>query len=148
MKDVLVRKINIFVDVEKQLEIYRKFDALDEFGIPTFPLNTDGIDPSGINIIIEDSTILNYDDTVAVKPMNGNGMYSTCSSEIIVRNMEITMGVGMSIGSVPPNTAVNCVRNVLFHNITFHHAIKAIYSSFSLFNFNFIIIIYIILNII
>lgn len=41
-------------------------DAIQK-DLPIFPLNTDGIDPSGINITIEDSYIENYDDAVAVK---------------------------------------------------------------------------------
>ena len=36
--------------------------------IPTFPLNTDGIDPAGTNILIERVNITNFDDAVAVKP--------------------------------------------------------------------------------
>jgi polygalacturonase len=36
--------------------------------IPTYPLNTDGIDPSGTNIIIRNMTITSHDDAVAVKP--------------------------------------------------------------------------------
>ena len=41
--------------------------ALD---IPTFPLNTDGIDPSGVDVLIEDINVQNFDDVVAVKPMH------------------------------------------------------------------------------
>jgi len=33
----------------------------------------------------------------------------------------------MSIGSVPPNPGVNCIRNVTFRNITFEKPFKAIY---------------------
>jgi len=33
----------------------------------------------------------------------------------------------MTIGSVPPNDNVACVRNVHFKNITMYHPIKAIY---------------------
>ena len=33
----------------------------------------------------------------------------------------------MSIGSVPPNPGVNCIRNVTFRNITFENPLKAIY---------------------
>jgi len=35
--------------------------------------------------------------------------------------------LGMSIGSVPPSSGVNCVRNVTFRNITFESPLKAIY---------------------
>jgi pectate lyase len=35
--------------------------------LPTFPLNTDGIDISGKNIYFRNLTIQNFDDAVAVK---------------------------------------------------------------------------------
>jgi hypothetical protein len=35
-----------------------------------FPLNTDGIDPSGTNIVIRNVKITCYDDAVAIKPAN------------------------------------------------------------------------------
>jgi len=37
------------------------------------------------------------------------------------------MGLGMTIGSVPPNGNHACVRNVTFKNIVFWFPIKAIY---------------------
>jgi hypothetical protein len=36
-------------------------------------------------------------------------------------------GVGMTIGSVPPHSKHNCVRNIHFKNVTQHVPIKAIY---------------------
>ena len=33
----------------------------------------------------------------------------------------------MSIGSVPPNKKINCIRNVTFRNIQFYEPLKAIY---------------------
>ena len=35
-------------------------------GVPTFPLNTDGIDVSGHNITVRNCTVTNFDDTVSV----------------------------------------------------------------------------------
>lgn len=35
--------------------------------LPMFPLNTDGIDPHGTNILIERVNITCFDDAVAVK---------------------------------------------------------------------------------
>ena len=52
--NVLMKNITIVVEAIQKL-------------LPVFPLNTDGIDPSGTNITIEDSYIENYDDAVAVK---------------------------------------------------------------------------------
>lgn len=74
--------------------------------IPTFPLNTDGIDPRGTNVHIYNCSIENFDDAVAVKPMNGDGHYSQCSQNVLVEDLQVTWGVGMTIGSVPPDSKV------------------------------------------
>lgn len=100
---------------------------LEALGIPTFPLNTDGIDPSGKNVLIENVTITNYDDAVAVKPSSGGDPFTNCSQNMTIRNALVSFGVGMTIGSVPPNENTNCVRNITFEDITFEHPIKAIY---------------------
>ena len=47
LEEVIIRNINIHVDVENQKALYRKYNLLNEIGIPVFPLNTDGIDPQG-----------------------------------------------------------------------------------------------------
>jgi len=44
--------------------------------LPTFPLNTDGIDPRGKNALIERINITNYDDAVAIKDMSKLGKYA------------------------------------------------------------------------
>jgi len=31
----------------------------------------------------------------------------------------VRLGVGLSIGSVPPNSQHNCIRNITFRNSTF-----------------------------
>lgn len=98
-----------------------------ELGIPTFPLNTDGIDPSGRNVTIERVSITNFDDAVAVKPTSGSDFSGNCTQDIYVRDCVVTFGVGMSIGSVPPHEDVSCIRNVTFDNIVFHNPIKALY---------------------
>ena len=46
---------------------------------------------------------------------------------MLVERVKVTYGVGMSIGSVPPNDYVNCVRNVTFRQIDFTTPFKAIY---------------------
>lgn len=100
-----------------------------ELSWPTMPLNTDGIDPSGSNVLIENVNITNYDDAVAVKPSKGNYMVARdgCSQDITVRNANVKFGLGMTIGSVPPSTEHACVRRVHFHDINFEYPIKAIY---------------------
>ena len=107
MANVTVRDLDIHVDIEKQKEILATGGWLSPEGIPMFPLNTDGIDPSGINILIENVTITNYDDAVAVKPNNGGSAMSPCTENVLVRNVQVNVGVGMSIGSVPPDPLVN-----------------------------------------
>jgi polygalacturonase len=52
--NVLFKNVSVVVDAVQR-------------DLPVFPLNTDGIDPSGTNITIEDCYIQNYDDAVAVK---------------------------------------------------------------------------------
>jgi polygalacturonase len=58
----------------------------------TNPANTDAIDPSGSNLLIENSTIAVGDDDVAVKPQN-----IFCHNIVIVSNT-IGTGHGISIG--------------------------------------------------
>ena len=72
-------------------------------------------------------TITNYDDAIAVKPSKLNRKIATCSENIYAENITVYFGVGMTIGTVPPNPDVNCVRNVTFKNIDFNYPLKAIY---------------------
>ena len=96
---------------------------------PVFPLNTDGIDPAGSNVTIRNVNITNYDDAVAVKPSHRNDKIAKdgCSQDILVENVNVKMGVGMTIGSVPPSNDHACVRRVTFNNINFEYPLKAIY---------------------
>eukprot|EP00475_Leptophrys_vorax_P002192 TRINITY_DN11249_c0_g1_i1.p1 TRINITY_DN11249_c0_g1~~TRINITY_DN11249_c0_g1_i1.p1 ORF type:complete len:439 (+),score=108.58 TRINITY_DN11249_c0_g1_i1:67-1383(+) len=126
--DVILRYISIKVDVWKQKEL---FDTLSNGWlngiIPLFPLNTDGIDPSGKNMHIHDIYVENYDDAIVIKPAHGGYKYASCSENILVENIRVKYGVGMSIGSVPPHDQVNCIRNVTFRNVDFESPFKAIY---------------------
>lgn len=124
----------IWVDAYGQLELDRLFMGsngangfLPSLNLPTYALNTDGLDPRGKNIIIERLNITNYDDAVAIKNTASNGKYAQCSENIIVRDCNIWFGVGMTIGSVIPHDTYSCVRNVTFSNHTFYHPFKAIY---------------------
>ena len=93
------------------------------------PLNTDGIDPAGSNVTIRNINITNYDDAVAVKPSHRGDKIAKdgCSQDILVENVNVKMGVGMTIGSVPPSNNHACVRRVTFNNINFEYPLKAIY---------------------
>lgn len=127
VKDFVVRDLLIHVDVTSQKKLLGEAGFLDSLGIPTFPLNTDGIDPAGENILIENVTIQCYDDAVAVKPLNGANKIAQCARNITVRNATVIYGVGMTIGSVPPNKNHACIEDVVFDDIVFKYPIKAIY---------------------
>ena len=90
-------------------------------------MNTDGIDPSGTNVYIRNVTITNFDDAVAVKPANRGYKVATCAQYITVEDCKVVYGVGMTIGSVPPNINTACIRDVTFRNISFDTPIKAVY---------------------
>lgn len=123
-----IHDFEIFVDVFEQKKLAKQFNKYDyKLDIPTFPLNTDGIDPAGTNVHIRNVTITNFDDAVAVKPANGGYQVATCSQNILVENCKVVYGVGMTIGSVPPNTNHACVKDVTFRNISFDTPIKAVY---------------------
>jgi polygalacturonase len=137
--DVLVEGVDIYVDVEAQERLLESAGRLMPHplakslpvgqvrGIPTFPLNTDGIDVGGARIVVRNCTVLNFDDSVCIKPTNGGGVYTNCSQDMLVEDVVIREGVGASVGSVPPNANVNCIRNITFRRVTFFHPIKAIY---------------------
>ncbi|RNA26782.1 glycoside hydrolase family, partial [Brachionus plicatilis] len=95
---------------------------------PIFPLNTDGIDVRGKNVLIRNITVENFDDAVAVKPTHKNqAVYSDCTENIIIEDCYVKYGVGMSMGSVPPNENLACIRNVTIRNVKFDTPLKAIY---------------------
>lgn len=98
-------------------------------GIPVFPLNTDGIDIAGRSVVVRNCTVENFDDSVCVKPLNGHSgpVAGGCSRDYDVHNVTVKLGVGLTIGSVPPNTATACVRNVTFRDTVSYAPIKFIY---------------------
>lgn len=115
-----------------------------EYAIPTFPLNTDGthtsllslvftrcfllgIDPSAENVLIEHIDIECFDDIIAVKPCRRDGRFCNCASNMDFRDITLSWGVGLTIGSVPPNPNVNCIANVSFSNARAHQPIKLVY---------------------
>tara|TARA_B100001059_G_C17832757_1_gene585812 strand:- start:1384 stop:2649 length:1266 start_codon:yes stop_codon:yes gene_type:complete len=96
-----------------------------------FPFNTDGIDVSGKNIDIRDSMISNYDDAICIKPADYDtpsldGINMSCTENIVVDNIYVYKGVGLSVGSVASNKQ-HCIRNVVFQNIVTDLPIKFIY---------------------
>ena len=126
-------KLDDIVNVEvHHMEIFSDWwgtrsDGKYNWRLPIFPLNTDGIDPSGKNVYIHDVVIQNYDDAVAVKPAHQKEEYVECAEDMLIERATVYWGVGMTIGSVPPNNEVNCVRNITFRDVDFHYPFKAIY---------------------
>ncbi len=125
---VYIERTIVKVDLNAQRELLTKhghWDALK--GLPTFPLNTDGMDISCVDVHIRDVQITNYDDTVCVKPCNKGGKNCQCASNYYVYNTTVHQGVGLTIGSVPPNSNTNCVRNITFELANMYTPIKGIY---------------------
>ena len=87
---------------------------------PSNSPNTDGIDPSGSNYLIENSTISTGDDDIAVKPEN-----AACDN-IVINNMTIGSGHGISVGG-QTNDGVNgmTVSNVTFNGTSNGLRLKA-----------------------
>ena len=121
LKNVYLHHFIIDVDIVSQKEMKKKHK------LPTFPLNTDGIDPYATNVRITNFQIRNYDDAIAVKPCNGGYEYCTCSSNMIITDGVVHESVGLSIGSVQPNDEDACVRNILFKDVQMIRPIKGIY---------------------
>lgn len=46
---------------------------------------------------------------------------------MLIENITVRLGVGLSIGSVPPNSQHNCIRHVVFRNGYFVKPFKGIY---------------------
>jgi hypothetical protein len=103
-------------------------DALPA-GIPTFPLNTDGWDIAGRNVTVRRANVTNFDDALCVKPLAGGNspVAGPCARDYVWEDSVVQLGVGLSIGSVPPRADVNCVRNVTYRNITMTSPIKGLY---------------------
>ena len=117
----------IHADVRRQKELGQLLQGDPSgLGVPTFPLNTDGIDPSGRDILIERVNITNFDDAIAIKPGNRDGQIP-CAENILVRDMNIWWSVGLSVGSVTPKDSYSCIRNITFKDSKMYHPIKAIY---------------------
>lgn len=128
----VLQNFEIWVNAYEQHRLHQQLGSFYNFGgnssgYPTYALNTDGIDPSGSNILIRNLTITSYDDAVAVKPAHQGGQIAKCAENIHVENILVYFGVGMTIGTVPPHNLHNCIRNVTFKNITFKDPFKAVY---------------------
>ena len=84
-------------------------------------LNTDGIDISGDNLHVRNCTITNFDDTVCPKPR------SQGTHNFLIEDIIITYGIGISMGSVPPDAGGNSIDGVLARRAVFYSPLKAFY---------------------
>ena len=82
---------------------------------PQFSPNTDGIDPSGIDYLIEHCTIDNGDDNIALKPGIRIDPNRAACENFLVTDCTFGHGHGMSIGS----GSAGGVENLLVRNCTF-----------------------------
>jgi hypothetical protein len=92
---------------------------------PPFPmiyaLNTDGIDISGDNLYVRNCSITNFDDTVCPKPR------SQGTHNFLIEDILVTYGIGISMGSVPPDAGGNSIDGVLARRAVFYSPLKAFY---------------------
>ena len=94
--------------------------------LPLFPLNTDGIDIHGRNATIRRVKITNFDDAVVAKPGRSSEDIK-CTEDILVEDVDVMFGVGMSIGSVSPDINHECIRDFTARDIRFKYPFKALY---------------------
>lgn len=66
-------------------------------------------------------TITNFDDTVCPKPR------AACTTDFLIEDIVITYGVGISMGSVPPDVGGDCIDGVLARRAVFQSPLKAVY---------------------
>jgi polygalacturonase len=83
---------------------------------PQHSPNTDGIDPSGINFLIEHCTIDNGDDDIALKPGARIDPSLASCENFLVTDCTFLHGHGMSIGS----GSAGGVENLLVRDCTFN----------------------------
>uniref|UniRef100_A0A914C3R8 Uncharacterized protein n=1 Tax=Acrobeloides nanus TaxID=290746 RepID=A0A914C3R8_9BILA len=114
MLNLHIHDLDIYVDFSSQQAMAEK-RVWNWTG--DFPANTDGIDLSGKNILVENVIIEVGDDGIAIKPANSRNMYSNCSQDMLIRNITTVYSLGMAVGSIGPDVSVNCIRNITFENI-------------------------------
>ena len=133
--DVEVRYVHIQVDRSEQRRLKtvlrdrrrRLHGGVEDLSLQPEDLNTDGIDPSGRDVWVHDTTINNDDDSIAVKPCNSvKCTHSDCSKNMLFERMRLT-GFGASIGSVSPASPAYCVRNITFRQIQMPGTGKGVY---------------------
>jgi len=119
--DSSLYNINIKVNTTAQINLVKRFSL--EGAVIMFPFNTDGIDPSGARFHVYNLTVQNWDDVVVPKPE----AEIDCTRDFMIENATVILGVGMTVGSVPPELGCNCVKNITFRNVRMIRPLKGIY---------------------
>ena len=88
--------------------------------------NTDGFDISGRDVHIHDCYIWNQDDCIAVKGLDGRGINSKCSENMLFERLTAS-GLGLTIGSISASPDHTCVRNITFRDNIMPNTYKGIY---------------------
>ena len=76
-----IYNLDIKVNTTAQFNLMKKFSMVGI--LPTFPLNTDGIDPSGKHFHIYNLTVQNFDDVVVPKPSH-QGSDFDCTEDMLI----------------------------------------------------------------
>lgn len=97
-----------------------------DFELPVNPLNTDGIDPDGKNMTFRRIKITNFDDVIVPKPSTNISQFTDCTQDILIEDIEVVYGIGISMGSVPPDAMHNCIKDVTVRNVHFMTPFDAI----------------------
>eukprot|EP01064_Diplonema_japonicum_P008484 TRINITY_DN15948_c0_g2_i1.p1 TRINITY_DN15948_c0_g2~~TRINITY_DN15948_c0_g2_i1.p1 ORF type:complete len:436 (+),score=52.04 TRINITY_DN15948_c0_g2_i1:50-1357(+) len=122
VKNVEIANVTVLVDRAEMKAVKAKRLTTTE----PEDLNTDGFDVSGTNVYIHDCYVQNDDDSIAVKPCSRECVHADCSENMVFERNTL-IGVGATIGSVPPSPHVNCVRNITFRDIKMPGTGKGIY---------------------
>ena len=122
---------SIEVTTERLDEVRRNFTFVPSKFLEPQDLNTDGIDPSGVDFWIHDVRVVNDDDSIAVKPSSAgsvgiDGTAYDCTQNLLLENMVLT-GFGASIGSVGPTASRPCVDGVTMRNVSMPGTGKGVY---------------------
>lgn len=101
--NVTIDGLTVFVDTLRQQSLQNKHLSGIEWikdkllsHLPIFPLNTDGIDPSGINFLIRNYTYTGFDDAIAVKPSRIGSPFTNCTQNLLMDGATVHFSTGRS----------------------------------------------------
>jgi hypothetical protein len=99
--NVTIDGLVVYVDTKRQQTLRDKHTGLLELlkdkllsHLPIFPLNTDGIDPSGINFLIRNYTYTGFDDAIAVKPSRIGSPFTNCTQNLLMDGAKVHFSTG------------------------------------------------------